>query len=399
MTAEILIINRSAIAMATDSAVTIGSEKTFTGVNKLFMLSNNPPMGIMIYGNADFMDIPMESLIKEYRKKCEIEKYTTVKKFMENFLIFIEDTISNPENFSYFFENMLENIIINMSDELKNRIKLNPDETLKSVNDEMEEHHNLLYNDEVFEKCSDIVKKMVEKHFDNVDSAFKNNIGDIIKKLYILNTCHITGIVIAGFNQKDMYPSFSSYDIYTIFNEKFFYKKLDEKENFPAPIILPFAQTDVMDNFLMGVNSDILYDLNIYVQKLVNHYPDFIKNMVSEVELDKKCSSILKNVIKQIKNEDNLIKEDFNELIDQRVKKSFQPIFNSIGALPKEELANMCESLIHITSLRRKVEEGLESVGGEIDVAIISKGDGFIWAKRKHYFNPELNPQFFHKRL
>ncbi|HEY9669692.1 MAG TPA: hypothetical protein V6C91_22960 [Coleofasciculaceae cyanobacterium] len=29
------------------------------------------------------------------------------------------------------------------------------------------------------------------------------------------------------------------------------------------------------------------------------------------------------------------------------------------------------------------------------DVAVISKGDGFIWIKRKHYFKPELNHQFF----
>jgi hypothetical protein len=34
-------------------------------------------------------------------------------------------------------------------------------------------------------------------------------------------------------------------------------------------------------------------------------------------------------------------------------------------------------------------------VGGPIDVAVISKGDGFVWIKRKHYFKPELNPGFF----
>jgi hypothetical protein len=36
-----------------------------------------------------------------------------------------------------------------------------------------------------------------------------------------------------------------------------------------------------------------------------------------------------------------------------------------------------------------------ETVGGPVDVALISKGDGFIWIKRKHYFKAELNPQFF----
>jgi hypothetical protein len=29
---------------------------------------------------------------------------------------------------------------------------------------------------------------------------------------------------------------------------------------------------------------------------------------------------------------------------------------------------------------------------------IISKGDGFIWIKRKHYFDPRLNPRFFARR-
>jgi len=34
------------------------------------------------------------------------------------------------------------------------------------------------------------------------------------------------------------------------------------------------------------------------------------------------------------------------------------------------------------------------TVGGPIDVAVITKGDGFVWVKRKHYFRAELNPRF-----
>jgi hypothetical protein len=63
--------------------------------------------------------------------------------------------------------------------------------------------------------------------------------------------------------------------------------------------------------------------------------------------------------------------------------------------LPKDELAAMAESLVNLTSFKRKVTMESETVGGPIDVAVISKGDGFIWIKRKHYFKAELNPQFF----
>lgn len=34
-----------------------------------------------------------------------------------------------------------------------------------------------------------------------------------------------------------------------------------------------------------------------------------------------------------------------------------------------------------------------ETVGGPIDVAVITRGDGFIWIRRKHYFEPSLNPR------
>lgn len=39
-----------------------------------------------------------------------------------------------------------------------------------------------------------------------------------------------------------------------------------------------------------------------------------------------------------------------------------------------------------------------ETVGGPVDVAVITKGDGFIWVERKHYFKPELNTHFFRNR-
>lgn len=72
-----------------------------------------------------------------------------------------------------------------------------------------------------------------------------------------------------------------------------------------------------------------------------------------------------------------------------------QPVMQAVSVLPKDELAKMAESLVNITSFKRKITLDIESVGGPIDVAVISKGDGFIWVKRKHYFKPDLNPAFF----
>jgi hypothetical protein len=68
--------------------------------------------------------------------------------------------------------------------------------------------------------------------------------------------------------------------------------------------------------------------------------------------------------------------------------------------LEKEDLADFAESLISITSVKRKMNLNEQNtVGGPIDVLVMSKGDGAIWMKRKHYFDPNLNPNFFNTYL
>jgi len=80
MTAEIAILNKEAIALAADSAVTMkageAGEKVFTSANKLFALSKYQPVGIMVYGSAEFMDVPWETIIKIYRKETVDKKHS-----------------------------------------------------------------------------------------------------------------------------------------------------------------------------------------------------------------------------------------------------------------------------------------------------------------------------------
>ncbi|OYD14473.1 hypothetical protein CH333_07860, partial [candidate division WOR-3 bacterium JGI_Cruoil_03_44_89] len=117
----------------------------------------------------------------------------------------------------------------------------------------------------------------------------------------------------------------------------------------------------------------------------------------------------VENIEKFDDNEKRLLKRKLKEVSDKifknyqeqvatcRRKNYVDPVIRVVAMLPKDELAAMAESLVSLTSFKRKVTMEAETVGGPIDVAVISKGDGFIWIKRKHYFKPELNPQFFAK--
>lgn len=78
---------------------------------------------------------------------------------------------------------------------------------------------------------------------------------------------------------------------------------------------------------------------------------------------------------------------------DSQKREHYTPIVDNVSVLPKEELGAMAESLVNLTKFRLRVSPERETVSVPIDVALISKGDGFIWLKRKHYFQAELNPR------
>lgn len=78
----------------------------------------------------------------------------------------------------------------------------------------------------------------------------------------------------------------------------------------------------------------------------------------------------------------------------ERTSKHTFQIEKAIKLMPFSELAEVAELLIRLTQVRRRLSPDSETVGEPIDVAVISKADGFVWIKRKHYFDKELNYSF-----
>lgn len=69
-----------------------------------------------------------------------------------------------------------------------------------------------------------------------------------------------------------------------------------------------------------------------------------------------------------------------------------------IALMPKLELIELAEALISITAIERKATSDEGTVGGPIDVAFITKHEGFVWIKRNDYFKAALNPRYFWRK-
>ena len=422
MTAEIVIMNKEAVALAADSAVTIDQEKgqkIFTSANKLFALSKYYPVGLMVYGNASLMGVPWETIIKIYRKLLGEQKFDTLRDYADNFISFLDNCnklFPDKLQKKYFFESISSYFYL-IRDSIENKIKADyfdkgkpvlKSQVMQITSDLIKKHYNELeekatlpsitenYTENILINYSELIEKAKDSVFEklpiseeSINQLKKISIDLLSKDIFPNN---ISGIVIAGFGETDIFPSIKSFDIQFIVNDKLKYKeRLYEEINFEkTAAIIPFAQRDMVATFMEGIDPFLQKQMERYLSELFNKYPEIIIDNIEKVdpaekeEYKEKLKIISKNVLNYYLEQIKTIKSE--HYID--------PVISVVNMLPKDELASMAESLVNLTSFKRKVTMVTETVGGPIDVAIISKGDGFIWIKRKHYFKAELNPQF-----
>jgi len=191
-----------------------------------------------------------------------------------------------------------------------------------------------------------------------------------------------TGFVIAGFGTKDVFPSLRAFEFCCSACGCHKAKQrvdLDISDEHVA-YIQAFAQTNVIMSFVRGMDPQ-------HAPLLRRFVANFFRQKKRQLQRDKQDTSILDDIGKELGSaltrELVAIGRDFSS-----------PLMRVVQSMPKEDLALLAEALINLTTLRRRASAEAETVGGPTDVAVISKGDGFIWIKRKHYFDMKFNPSF-----
>ena len=152
--------------------------------------------------------------------------------------------------------------------------------------------------------------------------------------------------------------------------------------------VIPFAQQEMVHTFMNGIDPEFdQFVRSTTHQSLVGaikQIGDYVSNRLPEYteEIEPAVAEASEQLLQSMFEEWGRKQGDY-----------WRPVVDIVESLPKDELASMAEALVNLTKFRRRVTPELETVGGPIDVAVISKGDGFVWVKRKHYFDAALNPR------
>lgn len=410
MTAEIAILNRQAVALAADSAVTIGQNRAWKTANKLFSLSPTNDIGIMIYGYGDFLRYSWEIVARTFREHIGGRVFRTVSECGDEFVQYLkqghfENDHSYNLNALVLFGEILEQVKSELGNhKTKSKYKQELIEVIQTNIEYIDTNYNKL-NEQLDKKefirdYAEWTKGIAKEIFEcTVTKELHNLINDL---LYLalgstVASSLVTGVVVAGYGREQYFPELVDYQVDGKHN-RFIRVWVERHNDLNKPdatraVVCPFAQSDMFQLFMEGITRNHLTFIHDTLIRVLN---DKSKRLVENFVDDEGMKNT--EISSQEKDNEKILGAFFSEFGSYVQDEMVQPVISVISTLPKEEMAAMAEALVEITTLRRKVDSDIESVGGPTDVAVISKGDGLVWIKRKHYFDIELNRDFLDRK-
>jgi len=430
MTAEVAIMNKECVALAADSAGTLTSEKIFNSSNKIFRLLKGLPIGLMVFNRSEFMGVPWETIVKLYRYHLESEKknFETLDHCVEDFTFFLKEQFCKNQDIFFKYEcgTILSSIcgqIYQIGEYLtKLRCEELPPEEIVRITNKVINDHNLLWSNSPYvgsinetdfiaikTRYHEFIIETIKKIFENlpINDTAESKLEDIVIGMFTKENIEnplYSGVIFAGFGDKEIYPSQKTFIIQGLLIDKLLTSE-DQTDHIDyektSASIRAYAQSEMVTMFMNGIDPLFAAQYNNFIHGIFTEYPIAIldlleQKLIASNVIDKKIPETQKNeIIEQIQKigeeEYDQYDRSFSEYQYYHFNKT---ILDVVGSLPKDEIALMAESLVNLTSFKRRVSMQVQSVGGPIDVAVISKKDGFVWIKRKHYFNSNLNPHF-----
>ncbi len=369
----------------------------------------------MIYGSLTFMGLPVETLIKQYRKQRSGAKFDNILGYRNDFISWLESEVRVEDDHELQSAYAISfDTIGNVNRKIQQGIHASITKSGKWLRSKDNGIAKKVIDAEIahLEACN-LLDHLSHGYISELEAFYKRPIEDCIDhgpleispnattKRRLRRLCveklarksfsaFRTGFVISGFGTKEICPSLEAFEADGIVRGKLKFQQtetVDIDRRGARAKVLGFAQDDMIMSFLNGIDPTLAKYSDEAVAEAVDRVSSEIFRAMSPS--GGSMPPAAKAVLDQIKA-DTL--EKIRKFRDREFTQRVQEL---IGVMPKQEISNLARALIDLTTLKRRVTREQESVGGEVDVAIISKSEGFVWVKRKHYFPAELNPRFF----
>lgn len=427
MTAVVGILNKRGVAIAADSAVTrthnrdgrYKKQKFTKNGNKMLRMSNVVPVSIMLTGNGAFIGNQWDIVVRQYRRDRGDVCHSTVEACVHDFFDYIayNDIFWNErrmrhwitENMEWLVNKVNENIPWDMSrikqDGTFARPKGYYNAFIKVLKVEQKSFKKKgrcpQFEEYTIERFREYAKTYIDECFEGLlknESPFKISytkefLDSVREELEITLMDRLTTrwedidsatLVFSGYGIEQEYPSLVSVNVC---------EGLDHRVNYhihPKDIInisdenpvafCPFAQADVTKSIIRGQHMLWLKDI---MKETKEKYRNAAENLFEKMFQEQNFEFL--QMLAEVKYGDLLLR--YNKSIIRMLDMNQREWEKTLKDYDMKSMAALAQSLIELTGFQRILTFEQESVGGPVDVAVITKNDGFTWLNRKSWYH------------
>jgi hypothetical protein len=417
LTSEVLMLNKDAVVIAADSAVTTGRDphpRYSKSANKIFDLSVHGNVALTIYSNADVDRVPWELALKLFRRQdSSAPLRPRLDDYLDALIAFLggNDALFPPAVRSSLLEKRLFRAVVHVLNVAEYAKPTFVDASASAADRTAawdggrDAYASVLAAKKPHQLLTDADLKMIEGCEATVQAELATLLPNDAKYLYA-NAAEViklasealvkdattflpsTGLVMAGYGADQIFPSFCHVSVYGHVGSTLLWKRENDyaitHDN--DAWIQPFAQSSMIDRFtdgfdgvLSSINSDCSLEFVNSVIRDLSAQGVPIDPLISTPIVGRRHAEFM----------DDFKKRNWNE--------NFYPLRRVLNSLSVSEMGHLAESLLVLEALRERVTSPSESVGGPIDVAVITKAEGLLWLKRKHFFDPDLNLRYLNR--
>lgn len=398
MTTEVVVMNTSAVAMAADSAVSITFKtgtKTYTRARKLHPLHKTEPVAVMVWDDPGYLAIPWEVITAEFRREKpailpELDDY--IKSFFEFVDAQVAKWISKKHESTLLAEVLNPEIQL-LQDAWRARLdaadRPTKDPEIKSAAAQVSRafaenmRGRFLSADrwrgrdgnEDGNELEDLdakLRPLFERGATGLWRALEPEVkADLIKlgrermSYVFADEPGSSGLVFAGYGSDQLFAQASVWRVSGRLDSES--RRVERRRFSISPghpsLILPVGQEGVIHSFLKGLHP----------------------------EVDLLVGDVIGYLAKQFGFADLVpgIKKEFDEQISMRGDE----VARAVEFLPPRDLAMVAGDLIRMTALRNRATITADTVGGPIDVVLLSRADGLRWIELADGFRLERNQE------
>jgi hypothetical protein len=411
MTSEIAVMNQRAVALAADSAVTLidgGTVVVRNDQRKLYNLLESRPVGVMFFGVADIMGHPWEHLIEHYQRKVNPKPFAHLGDYAASFTAMLD----NLEEFFPAdrqrddYKRLLASVyryIFHLAQYLRETgdEKIADGQILAEAIQRI--WHDYQFKDDgtprpdlacfprgfgarVASEHARVIDELIAYGFApfQLGAESTNRLKEIavfavVKDLFLED---VTGLVFAGFGTDDRYPVCVTYLLSSIV--------LGIVKRGPASVdvidteirskIRMFADSEVTHAFIRGIDFGLERRVYGAMRMMLQAMVDQVVGAFPEAN-DARREEVRKRF------QDGLVPQyldAFRGMIgDYQQQAYINPVLRVLEIAARSELAETAKELVSLNVFKKRIMAQKQTVGGAIDVAVISREGGFQWFTRQ----------------